>query len=130
MGLAWSLPTGFDTPITYFYVVYFAVLLIHRQRRDDEACEKKCVGRSLLGFLFSVSTVYADCVVFVSTGTAKTGKHTRNLSHTALYHISTEGFINGTYSLRAVQLYMVWATAPNGHLGHGVLGLIRSIYEI
>jgi len=41
MALAWSLPTGFDTPITYFYVVYFAVLLIHRQRRDDEACEKK-----------------------------------------------------------------------------------------
>ena len=41
MGLAWSLPTGFDTPITYFYVIYFAVLLIHRQHRDDEACEKK-----------------------------------------------------------------------------------------
>ncbi|KAI0304409.1 ergosterol biosynthesis ERG4/ERG24 [Multifurca ochricompacta] len=43
MALAWSLPTGFDTPITYFYVVYFAVLLIHRQRRDDENCEKKYV---------------------------------------------------------------------------------------
>ncbi|KAI0061657.1 ERG4/ERG24 ergosterol biosynthesis protein [Artomyces pyxidatus] len=41
MALAWSLPTGFETPVTYFYVVYFAVLLIHRQRRDDEACEKK-----------------------------------------------------------------------------------------
>ncbi|KAF9056808.1 ergosterol biosynthesis ERG4/ERG24 [Rhodocollybia butyracea] len=41
MALAWSLPTGFDTPITYFYVTYFAVLLIHRQRRDDAHCEKK-----------------------------------------------------------------------------------------
>lgn len=41
MALAWCLPTGFDTPITYFYPVYFAVLLIHRQRRDDEACHKK-----------------------------------------------------------------------------------------
>lgn len=41
MALAWSLPTGFDTPITYFYIMYFAVLLIHRQRRDDENCEKK-----------------------------------------------------------------------------------------
>ncbi|KAF7965704.1 hypothetical protein HWV62_9811 [Athelia sp. TMB] len=41
MALAWSLPTGFKTPITYFYVIYFAVLLIHRQRRDDENCEKK-----------------------------------------------------------------------------------------
>ncbi|KAL0954524.1 hypothetical protein HGRIS_003491 [Hohenbuehelia grisea] len=41
MALAWSLPTGFNTPITYFYVIYFAVLLIHRQRRDDENCEHK-----------------------------------------------------------------------------------------
>ncbi|KAJ3560068.1 hypothetical protein NP233_g11079 [Leucocoprinus birnbaumii] len=41
MALAWSLPTLFDTPITYFYVSYFLVLLIHRQRRDDEACQKK-----------------------------------------------------------------------------------------
>ena len=41
MALAWSLPTGFDTPITYFYVIYFAVLLIHRQRRDDDHCAKK-----------------------------------------------------------------------------------------
>lgn len=41
MALAWSLPTGIETPITYFYVVYFAVLLIHRQMRDDEACERK-----------------------------------------------------------------------------------------
>jgi len=41
MALAWSLPTGFETPVTYFYVVYFAILLIHRQLRDDENCEKK-----------------------------------------------------------------------------------------
>jgi len=41
MAFAWSLPTGFNTPITYFYFVYFAVLLIHRQRRDDEACAIK-----------------------------------------------------------------------------------------
>ena len=41
MALAWSLPTGFETPITYFYVTYFAVLLIHRQLRDEEQCEQK-----------------------------------------------------------------------------------------
>ncbi|KAI0078209.1 ERG4/ERG24 ergosterol biosynthesis protein [Panus rudis PR-1116 ss-1] len=41
MALAWSLPTAFETPVTYFYVIYFAVLLIHRQRRDDEQCEIK-----------------------------------------------------------------------------------------
>jgi hypothetical protein len=47
MALAWSLPTGFDTPVTYFYVIYFAVLLVHRQRRDDEKCEKKYARSSL-----------------------------------------------------------------------------------
>ena len=57
MGLAWCLPTGFETPITYFYVVYFAVLLIHRQRRDDEACAKKYVGSI---FFFKMSLI---CVI-------------------------------------------------------------------
>ncbi|KAJ7151655.1 ERG4/ERG24 ergosterol biosynthesis protein [Mycena filopes] len=41
MSLAWSLPTAFGTPVTYFYVIYFTVLLVHRQRRDDENCERK-----------------------------------------------------------------------------------------
>jgi hypothetical protein len=48
MALAWSLPTGIDTPFTYFYVVYFAVLLIHRQRRDDERCQHKYVRSPLV----------------------------------------------------------------------------------
>jgi Delta14-sterol reductase len=43
MAFAWSLPTGLNTPLTYFYVIYFVVLLIHRQRRDDELCEIKYV---------------------------------------------------------------------------------------
>lgn len=43
MSFAWSLTTGFSTPITYFYPVYFLVLLVHRQMRDDENCEKKYV---------------------------------------------------------------------------------------
>jgi len=41
MGLAWSLTTGFSTPLTYFYPAYFLILLVHRQMRDDENCEKK-----------------------------------------------------------------------------------------
>lgn len=32
---------GWGMLITYFYMVYFAVLLIHRERRDDEKCHKK-----------------------------------------------------------------------------------------
>ena len=48
MAFAWSLPTEFNTPITYFYVIYFAVLLIHRERRDSEACQQKCVVFGML----------------------------------------------------------------------------------
>lgn len=32
---------GWGMLITYFYLLYFAVLLIHRERRDDEKCKKK-----------------------------------------------------------------------------------------
>lgn len=41
MALSWSLPCGFTSPIPYFYVMYFAVLLIHRQLRDEAQCRKK-----------------------------------------------------------------------------------------
>ncbi|EJD50645.1 ERG4/ERG24 ergosterol biosynthesis protein [Auricularia subglabra TFB-10046 SS5] len=41
MAFSWSLPTGFNTPITYFYFVYFFVLLVHRDSRDDHNCHKK-----------------------------------------------------------------------------------------
>jgi Delta14-sterol reductase len=38
MALAWCLTTGFRTPLTYFYVVYMMVLLVHRERRDHAFC--------------------------------------------------------------------------------------------
>lgn len=41
LSLSWCLPTGFNTPITYFYLAFFVVLLLHRQMRDDEACREK-----------------------------------------------------------------------------------------
>ncbi|EMR10532.1 hypothetical protein PNEG_01240 [Pneumocystis murina B123] len=41
MAWAWCLPTGFENPITYFYVVFFAILLIHRERRDNYNCHLK-----------------------------------------------------------------------------------------
>lgn len=41
MGLAYCLPCGFGSPIPYFYAIYFTVLLVHRERRDDEKCHKK-----------------------------------------------------------------------------------------
>lgn len=41
MALAWCLPAGLAHPLPYFYVAYFAILLIHRARRDDARCAKK-----------------------------------------------------------------------------------------
>lgn len=43
MSWAWCLPCGFQSPLPYFYVIYFGILLFHRQTRDDEACALKCV---------------------------------------------------------------------------------------
>jgi protein-S-isoprenylcysteine O-methyltransferase Ste14 len=33
--------SGLASIIPYFYCIYFATLLIHRERRDDAACRKK-----------------------------------------------------------------------------------------
>ncbi|KAG0746996.1 hypothetical protein G6F57_000432 [Rhizopus arrhizus] len=41
MALSWSLPCGFGSIIPYFYPVYFAILLLHRERRDDHKCRTK-----------------------------------------------------------------------------------------
>jgi delta14-sterol reductase len=38
MGAAWCLITGFHTPLTYFYITYFTILLVHRERRDHDMC--------------------------------------------------------------------------------------------
>ncbi|EEB92923.1 hypothetical protein MPER_08494, partial [Moniliophthora perniciosa FA553] len=41
MAFAWSLPTGFGTPITYFYPIFFTLFLMHRQSRDEAWCQQK-----------------------------------------------------------------------------------------
>ena len=41
MALSWSLPCLFDSILPYFYPIYFAILLIHRERRDNTFCSKK-----------------------------------------------------------------------------------------
>ncbi|KAJ8103814.1 ergosterol biosynthesis ERG4/ERG24 [Lipomyces tetrasporus] len=41
MSIAWCVPTGFYTPVTYFYSLYFAILLIHRESRDEAKCSEK-----------------------------------------------------------------------------------------
>ncbi|CVL13601.1 hypothetical protein LB506_012672 [Fusarium annulatum] len=32
---------GWGMLITYFYILYFAILLVHRERRDDDKCHRK-----------------------------------------------------------------------------------------
>ena len=42
--VSWCLPCGLGalpSVIPYFYCLYFAALLVHRERRDDQACRKK-----------------------------------------------------------------------------------------
>jgi protein-S-isoprenylcysteine O-methyltransferase Ste14 len=41
LGLAWSLACGFGSLLPYFYPIYFAFLLIHRERRDHQRCAAK-----------------------------------------------------------------------------------------
>ncbi|ORZ09233.1 ergosterol biosynthesis ERG4/ERG24 [Absidia repens] len=41
MSIAWCLPCGFSSVIPWFYCIYFAILLIHRERRDDAKCRDK-----------------------------------------------------------------------------------------
>ncbi|MBW2713622.1 MAG: DUF1295 domain-containing protein [Deltaproteobacteria bacterium] len=41
MAISWSIPCLFATPIPYFYPIYFAMLLIHRERRDHLLCKEK-----------------------------------------------------------------------------------------
>ena len=41
MALAWCLPVGFSHVAPYFYFIYFAPLLLDRERRDHRVCKKK-----------------------------------------------------------------------------------------
>jgi protein-S-isoprenylcysteine O-methyltransferase Ste14 len=41
MAWAWCLPCGFGSPLPYFYVVYFTILLVHRERRDNAICQAR-----------------------------------------------------------------------------------------
>lgn len=41
MALAWSLATGASTPLVYVYPIFFAGLLLHRERRDNAHCARK-----------------------------------------------------------------------------------------
>ena len=41
MALAWCLPCGFGHVPPWFYFIYFAPLLIDRERRDHRVCQKK-----------------------------------------------------------------------------------------
>jgi delta14-sterol reductase/lamin-B receptor len=41
MALSWCLASGFSSVVPYFYFIYFAPLLINRERRDHALCHEK-----------------------------------------------------------------------------------------
>ena len=41
MALSWCLVCGFEHLLPYFYIIYFSILLIHRERRDHVTCAEK-----------------------------------------------------------------------------------------
>lgn len=41
MGLAWCAATGVARVVPYFYFIYFVILLVHRERRDQAHCARK-----------------------------------------------------------------------------------------
>lgn len=40
-NLCWALITGFNSPLPYFYPVFFFCMILHRTKRDFEKCAKK-----------------------------------------------------------------------------------------
>lgn len=41
IALSWCLPTLFGSALPYFHMLYFTILLLHRERRDDALCLAK-----------------------------------------------------------------------------------------
>ncbi|XP_035472732.1 delta(14)-sterol reductase LBR isoform X2 [Scophthalmus maximus] len=41
MALAWSLPCGFSHLLPWYYMIYFIILLVHRDCRDMSECRRK-----------------------------------------------------------------------------------------
>lgn len=41
MALAWSLPCGFSHLLPWYYMIYFIILLVHRDSRDTSECRRK-----------------------------------------------------------------------------------------
>lgn len=40
-ALSWALITGFNSPLPWFYPIFFAVMISHRAYRDIKKCEAK-----------------------------------------------------------------------------------------
>ncbi|XP_077567684.1 delta(14)-sterol reductase LBR [Stigmatopora nigra] len=41
MALAWSIPCGFSHLLPWYYMIYFIILLVHRDSRDMSNCRRK-----------------------------------------------------------------------------------------
>lgn len=88
MGLAWCLPCGVQHITPYFYAVYFATLLIHRQAVDAclfEWSPSQTVGPSLLTCAGTCATTMPAL-----SSTARTGTSSRSWCRTGSSRISIE----------------------------------------
>ena len=88
MGLAWCAVTGFNTIITYFYAIYFAVLLVHRAIRDDDMCQRKYEFCLLHKLPLSYSPLHARTRAHTQRMCTRTHTHTHTRTHTHTHSLS------------------------------------------
>jgi delta24(24(1))-sterol reductase len=41
MALSWGLICGYSSPLPYFYLMFFTLMILHRQSRDEVRCKEK-----------------------------------------------------------------------------------------
>ncbi|KAF8752574.1 C-14 sterol reductase [Rhizoctonia solani] len=109
MSVSYSLPTGFNTPITYFYCIYFLILLLHRQTRDDEACRKK-YGKDWATYtniaLHNWRLGPVEIVSFLSVGVSYLSRAIRDSSLSQLHPPNTH--LNGRVLLQNLEPFPHW----------------------
>ena len=57
MALCWGLICGFDSLLPYFYVVFFTLMILHRQSRDEIRCAEK-YGAAWKNYVKEVPNVF------------------------------------------------------------------------
>lgn len=82
LALGMSLCTGLATPVPYFYPVYFAVLLWHRELRDDHKCAAskffRARARARPNAPEKITPLTTNTRTIIKQSTERRGKSTRS----------------------------------------------------